>query len=89
MSLSKIEPRLAAARRAVLAQTELLHREFSRAESHWKADGTRVTPVDIAISEVQGFRGLWLADSRRCTISRANSMKAWAPLDAGSNTTPG
>ena len=40
-----------AAKRAVLAQTDLLHREFGRAKSLWKADGTRVTPVDIAISE--------------------------------------
>ena len=43
--------RIEAAKRAVLAQTDLLHREFGRAKSSWKADGTRVTPVDIAISE--------------------------------------
>ena len=40
-----------------MAQTELLHREFGRATSTWKADGTRVTPVDIAISD-QIFRQL-------------------------------
>jgi myo-inositol-1(or 4)-monophosphatase len=45
--LSRIE----AAKAAVLAQTGLLHREFGRAESKWKADGTRVTAVDVAISE--------------------------------------
>jgi myo-inositol-1(or 4)-monophosphatase len=45
--LSRIE----AARQAVMSQTELLHRNFGRATSSWKADGTRVTPVDIAISE--------------------------------------
>ena len=45
--LSRIE----AARRAVLAQTELLAREFGRAESKWKYDGTRVTAIDVAISE--------------------------------------
>lgn len=45
--LSRIE----AAKRAVESQIELLHREFGRAESHWKSDGTRVTPVDVAISE--------------------------------------
>ena len=44
-------PRIAAAQRAVTAQTGLLHREFGRAESRWKSDGTRVTPVDVAISE--------------------------------------
>jgi Archaeal fructose-1,6-bisphosphatase and related enzymes of inositol monophosphatase family len=43
--------RIEAAKRAVLAQTDLLHREFGRAKSMWKADGTRVTPVDIAISD--------------------------------------
>ena len=35
----------------MLAQTELMHREFGRAESRWKYDGTRVTAVDVAISE--------------------------------------
>ncbi len=43
--------RIAAAQRAVLGQTELMHREFGRVESKWKYDGTRVTAVDIAISE--------------------------------------
>ena len=43
--------RIAAAKLAVLAQTDLLHREFGRAESKWKTDGTRVTAVDVAISE--------------------------------------
>ena len=43
--------RIAAAKRAVQAQTELLHREFGRAESKWKSDGSRVTAVDVAISE--------------------------------------
>jgi myo-inositol-1(or 4)-monophosphatase len=48
---SELLNRIAAGKRAVLAQVELLHREFGRAESRWKADGTRVTAVDIAISE--------------------------------------
>jgi myo-inositol-1(or 4)-monophosphatase len=43
--------RIAAATVAVLSQTELLHREFGRAKSEWKSDGTRVTAVDVAISE--------------------------------------
>src|SRR4051812_44613394 len=43
--------RISAAQRAVLAQTALMHREFGRAASTWKADGTRVTAADIAISE--------------------------------------
>ena len=43
--------RVEAAKAAVLAERELLHREFGRAESRWKSDGTRVTAVDVAISE--------------------------------------
>ena len=43
--------RIAAAQSVVLAQTDLLHREFGHAASNWKWDGSRVTPVDIAISE--------------------------------------
>ena len=48
---SALLARIEAAKKAVMAQTELLHREFGRAESKWKSDGTRVTPVDVAISE--------------------------------------
>lgn len=51
MNDSELLSRIAAAKRAVLAQTELLHREFGRAESRWKSDGSRVTAVDVAISE--------------------------------------
>jgi myo-inositol-1(or 4)-monophosphatase len=46
-----LRTRIEAAKLAVLSQTDLFHREFGRAKSNWKADGTRVTPVDIAISE--------------------------------------
>ena len=49
--LTELTRRIDAAKAAVQAQTELLHREFGRAESRWKGDGTRVTAVDIAISE--------------------------------------
>lgn len=51
MANDELLKRIEAAKRAVLAQTELLHREFGRAESRWKSDGTRVTAVDVAISE--------------------------------------
>jgi myo-inositol-1(or 4)-monophosphatase len=51
MSSPELLDRIEAAKRAVLAQTDLLHREFGRAESRWKHDGTRVTAVDVAISE--------------------------------------
>jgi myo-inositol-1(or 4)-monophosphatase len=47
----EILQRIDAAKAAVQAETALLHREFGRAESRWKSDGTRVTAVDIAISE--------------------------------------
>ena len=51
MSSPEILQRIEAAKHAVRAQVDLLHREFGRAESRWKSDGTRVTAVDIAISE--------------------------------------
>lgn len=51
MSSPELLSRIAAGKTVVLARTELLHAEFGRAQSNWKHDGTRVTPVDIAISE--------------------------------------
>jgi len=51
MATPELLSRIAAARRVVLAQTELFHREFGRVRSQWKDDGTRVTAVDLAISE--------------------------------------
>jgi myo-inositol-1(or 4)-monophosphatase len=47
----EITKRVAVAKRAVRAQTVRLHRDFRRAPSAWKADGTRVTAADVAISE--------------------------------------
>lgn len=47
----EIEQRIAAAKQAVRAETVLLHREFGRARSEFKHDGTKVTAVDIAISQ--------------------------------------
>lgn len=49
--LSAIDLRIAAAQEAVLAETGRLHAEFGRTTAVLKYDGTRVTPVDIAISE--------------------------------------
>ncbi|MDX2186779.1 MAG: inositol monophosphatase [Opitutaceae bacterium] len=48
---SALQSRIEVGRQAVLAQTELLHREFGRVASQWKSDGTRVTSADLAISE--------------------------------------
>jgi myo-inositol-1(or 4)-monophosphatase len=49
--LSELNSRIEAAKAAVLAETGLLHREFGKVESKWKSDGTRVTAIDVAISE--------------------------------------
>lgn len=46
-----VAPRIAAAQEAVMAETERLHAEFGRARAELKYDGTRVTAVDLAISE--------------------------------------
>lgn len=43
--------RIAAAKRVVSSQADVLIAGFGKAESNWKGDGSRVTPVDIAISE--------------------------------------
>ena len=51
MSSTDLLLRIDAAKRAVMAQTEMLHREFGRVESKWKHDGSRVTAIDVAISE--------------------------------------
>ncbi len=51
MPSPELTARTEAARRAVLAQVPRLRDGFGRTESRWKSDGTRVTPVDVAISE--------------------------------------
>ena len=48
---TEVLDRIDAAKSAVSAQIELLRREFGRAQSRWKSDGTRVTDTDVAISE--------------------------------------
>ena len=48
---SDIDQRIAAAKHAVMAETALMHREFGRAKSEMKYDGTRITAIDIAISQ--------------------------------------
>ena len=47
---SDITTRIAAGRKAVMAQTAFYHANFGRAASHWKHDGSRVTEADLAIS---------------------------------------
>ena len=51
MRFSEAEKRIEVAKTVVMAETELMHREFGRARSEIKYDGTRVTAIDIAISE--------------------------------------
>jgi myo-inositol-1(or 4)-monophosphatase len=48
---SAIEQRIDAAKKAVLAETALMHREFGRARGEIKHDGTQVTKIDLAISQ--------------------------------------
>jgi myo-inositol-1(or 4)-monophosphatase len=48
---SELTQRIAKGRSVIAAQTDLLHRSFGRTESRWKHDGTRVTPVDLEISQ--------------------------------------
>ena len=47
---TQLKKRIEAGKRAVMAQTGLMHRGFRRAKSTWKSDGTRVTAADLAIS---------------------------------------
>ncbi|MFA6289987.1 MAG: inositol monophosphatase [Opitutaceae bacterium] len=51
MTSSELLSRIEAGKRAVLAQTGLMHRDFGHVKSEWKYDGTRVTASDVAISE--------------------------------------
>ena len=51
MSPEAVTLRIAAAKQAVLAEAGLMHREFGKAKAEIKHDGTKVTPVDIAISQ--------------------------------------
>lgn len=51
MSDSALLSRIQVAKNAVSAQAEFMHRHWGRVESQWKADGTRVTKADLAISE--------------------------------------
>ena len=70
--------RVEAGKAAVLAQTGLLHNEFGRAKSSWKPDGTRVTPVDIAISEniTRALRDAFPGDEILSEESRAPAPAA-------------
>ena len=45
--------RIDAGKAAVLAQTELMHREFGRVKSEWKYDGSCVTAIACVTSNMQ------------------------------------
>ena len=92
----EITARIAAAQRAVLAQTELLHREFGRVKSKWKSDGTRVTAADLAISDgIVRELGVQFPGDDICSEERAESAGpvpltrrfAWVldPIDGTNN----
>lgn len=51
MSQDQISHRISVAQQAVLAEAALMHREFGRAKGEIKHDGTKVTAVDLAISQ--------------------------------------
>jgi myo-inositol-1(or 4)-monophosphatase len=51
MTSPELSARTEAACSAVVAQIDFLHAQFGKVASQWKADGTRVTAADIAISE--------------------------------------
>ncbi|HVT71565.1 MAG TPA: inositol monophosphatase family protein [Lacunisphaera sp.] len=51
MEKSETDQRIAVALGAVLGEADLFQREFGRTRAVLKYDGTKVTPVDIAISE--------------------------------------
>lgn len=51
MHFSEVEKRIEAAKQAVMAEAPLLHAEFGRAKGEIKHDGTKVTAIDLAISE--------------------------------------
>lgn len=92
--------RIEAAKRAVLAQADFLHREFGRARSEWKSDGTRVTAADIAISEAI-FRDLGaefpadellseeLGDGTAAITLRARFAWVLDPIDGTNNYATG
>jgi len=50
-NIGSVEQRIEAAREVVMSQTGLMHREFGKAKPGIKHDGTKVTPVDLAISK--------------------------------------
>ena len=92
-------PRIAAAKQAVLGQVDLLQREFGRAKSELKYDGTRVTAVDIAISAniereiLAQFPGdeFFSEETAGPAVVRLKARYAWVidPIDGTNNYTAG
>jgi len=94
------ENRIEVAKRAVMAQTDLLHREFGRARRMTKSDGSQVTPVDIAISEDlqrtitaafpdDEFFSEELADAAGPALLRARFAWVLDPIDGTDNYAAG
>lgn len=75
-----LKERIDAGRAVVAGQVDLLHREFGRAESHWKHDGTRVTPVDLEITK-RVFAGLEMAFPDDDTFSEESDPGA-GPIES-------
>lgn len=97
---SQLRKRLEAGKRAVLAQTGVLHRGFRRATSTWKSDGTRVTTADLAISAAiledlkgqfpddQGFSEE-LLDAKQPVAATARFCWVLDPIDGTNNYAAG
>jgi len=95
----EINVRIAAAKQAVLGQTELFLREFGRAKSEIKYDGTRVTAVDIAISTniereiLQQFPGdeFFSEETAGPAVVTLKARYAWVidPIDGTNNYAAG
>jgi myo-inositol-1(or 4)-monophosphatase len=95
-----LKKRIEAGKRAVMAQTGLLHRGFRRARSTWKSDGTRVTTADLAISAAilrdlrvkfpddQGFSEE-LLDARQPIAATSRYCWVLDPIDGTNNYAAG
>ncbi|WP_231863470.1 inositol monophosphatase family protein [Cephaloticoccus capnophilus] len=74
--------RIQAARAVVLSQVEFFHREFGRAKSRWKADGSRVTTADLAISENVARALLSRFEQDQCFSEELEDSTAPLPVTA-------
>jgi len=93
---TELRHRINAGRAAVQAQTALFARQFGQVTSEWKADDTRVTFADFAISEnIFAVLRRYFADDDYCSeeanpldeVQSLNAKFAWVidPIDGTNN----